>query len=254
MAFERVGVDYSAMLGVAGVVTMTVMTVAWSGDAEGYVHPPSFALVLFGGTFASIIGCSFETIRDSARLLVKSFRRGAIDRRSVAAEIVSLASSGRREGIASLEDRLTAETSAILSAGVLMAIDGHEPETIETVLDQEIASLFDRRRRQRRIFESMAKYFPAFGLIGTLIGLVAMLQRLDDPKSIGPGMATALLTTLYGALSAYGVVCPALDRVNALIAEEIEVARMSLDGALAVQAGENQSTIERRLRPYLTAK
>jgi len=135
-----------------------------------------------------------------------------------------------------------------------LVVDGTEPELIRNVLETELSYLQDRHLKGQQLFNTLGAYAPAFGMIGTLIGLIAMLQNLDDPAAIGPGMAVALITTFYGALTSNLIFLPLATKLNANSAVEILEKEMIIEGVLAIQYGEHPNTISRKLLNFVNPK
>ena len=141
-----------------------------------------------------------------------------------------------------------------LQRGLEMVVDGTEPETIRGVMETELSYLMERHKNGANIFNTLGTYAPAFGMIGTLIGLIAMLQKLDDPSNIGQGMAVALVTTFYGALGANMVFLPISGKLKNRSAEETVLKEMIIEGVLAIQLGEHPNNIKRKLLNFLAPK
>jgi len=135
--------------------------------------------------------------------------------------------------------------------GIQMAVDGTDPELIEQILTLELTALEERHAKGQSIFRAMGTYCPAFGMIGTLIGLVAMLQQLDDPKTIGPAMAVALLTTLYGALIANLIMLPMAEKLGNRTDEERLIKEIIIRGVMSIQSGDNPRIVEQKLKSFL---
>ena len=133
-----------------------------------------------------------------------------------------------------------------------MAVDGTDPELIEQVMDNELDSLMERHSIGKAMFDGIGKYAPAFGMIGTLVGLVAMLANMSDPSAIGAGMAVALITTLYGALIANAIAIPLADRLALRSSEEVLYKTIIIKGVMAIQSGDNPRTVEQKLRAFLS--
>jgi chemotaxis protein MotA len=132
-----------------------------------------------------------------------------------------------------------------------LAIDGMDPDRINSLMNMELSLLADRHRRGRDMFRQMAKYSPAFGMIGTLIGLIQMLRNVNDPSAIGPGMAVALITTLYGTLIANLICLPIAGKLEAISENEMLVKELMLEGVRAIQTGDNPRLVERKLKTFL---
>jgi chemotaxis protein MotA len=135
--------------------------------------------------------------------------------------------------------------------GVKMAVDGTDPELIQQIMDTELEALQDRHAQAKSMLDTMGRYCPAFGMIGTLLGLIFMLSNMDDPAAIGPGMAVALITTLYGAMVANMFTGPIGDRLAARDAEEVLIKTIIAAGVMAIQSGDNPRVVESKLLTYL---
>ena len=162
---------------------------------------------------------------------------------------MALADEARKGGLLSLEGKEV--SSDFLQRGIQLLVDGHDPDVVKTLLSIDKNKAMERHATGAFIFSSMAEMAPAMGMIGTLIGLVAMLANMDDPKSIGPAMAVALLTTLYGAVIANAMCGPMADKLKLRAAEEGMIKSLVIDALLAIQGGQNPRVIDSMLRNYL---
>ncbi|MCA9244520.1 MAG: MotA/TolQ/ExbB proton channel family protein, partial [Phycisphaerales bacterium] len=170
-------------------------------------------------------------------------------------QIVKLAEVARRDGILSLESHISEpDIDPFLAQGLQMAIDGQEPAIIEAALEQEIESVMERHAGGKALFDNAGKYAPAFGMIGTLIGLVAMLQNMADPGALGPAMAVALITTFYGSLVANLFAMPVADKLALRSAEEMQMKILILKGVMSIQAGDNPRIVQQKLMAFLDPK
>jgi chemotaxis protein MotA len=167
---------------------------------------------------------------------------------------VDFASRARRDGILALEAAIAEVDDPFLTRGIQLAVDGQEPEAIEGILQTEIDKVRSRHKKGVDIMTTMGTFAPALGLIGTLIGLVGMLQNMSDPSSIGPQMAIALLTTFYGAMLANLVFNPLASKLRGRSEDEIEVKELGLQGILSIAAGDNPRVVEQRLHAFLRPK
>ena len=138
-----------------------------------------------------------------------------------------------------------------MQKGVTLMVDGHDNEAVRTALQRELAMEQQRHQRAAQVFRSLGDVAPALGMVGTLIGLVAMLANLDDPKSVGPGMAVALLTTLYGALIAQIFALPIADKLSLIAQNEKRLRLLVMDGLAGIQAGNNPRAIVAQLQAYV---
>ena len=162
---------------------------------------------------------------------------------------VEMAGLARKGGLLSLEGKEVSDE--FLGKGIQLLVDGHDPDVVRTLLSKEMKLASERHDTGITIFKAMGDVGPAMGMIGTLIGLVAMLANMDDPKSIGPAMAVALLTTLYGAMMATMLMLPIADKLSLRKAEEDTLKSMIIDALLAIQSGQNPRVIESMLQAYV---
>jgi chemotaxis protein MotA len=173
------------------------------------------------------------------------------DHAATVEQLVQMALSARKDGLLSLEPRLGEMESPVLKSGLLLAIDGREPEIVREVMRAEIDSLALRQRDSKAILDQCGRFAPAFGMIGTLLGLIIMLGNLSDPATIGSGMAVAMVTTLYGLVLANGLFLPLAEKLAALNRQEILGSELVLRGVLSIQAGEHPRVTEQKLAALL---
>jgi chemotaxis protein MotA len=169
-------------------------------------------------------------------------------------QFVDLGSKARREGILALESDVKGVTDEFMKKGLQMSVDGLEPQAIEEILATEIDYLKARHQVGAEVFQTMGTFAPALGMIGTLVGLVQMLQSMDDPSSIGPAMAVALLTTFYGSIMANMVCIPIAGKLKARSKEETLVKEMVVEGVLSLTRGENPRILEQKMLAYVPPK
>lgn len=208
--------------------------------------------IVGGGVIATTLICyPFRQVMSVLSVVKKAFVTRPMSPNDTISTLVRFAERARREGILSLDSATSEIDDPFLRSGIRLAVDGVEPEIIRSILETELSFVEDRHRRGQSIFLSMGTYAPAFGMIGTLIGLVAMLANLEDPEKIGPGMATALLTTLYGALIANLVFLPIANKLKERTAEEILIKEIAIEGIMAIQSGDNPRIVEQKLLVFL---
>ncbi len=219
-----------------------------------YVDPPSIIIVI-GGTFAAFfIAYPLSKALNIGGVYGKSFKNPTNDIATIIAKILELANTARREGLLALEEGASDIEDEFLKKGVGLIVDGTDPELVKSILDTEMSSIAERHAEGRGMLDTLAALAPAFGMVGTLIGLVAMLQQLDDPSSIGPSMAVALLTTFYGSLMANLFFMPVSKKLEIRSAEEMVIKEIMIEGLLSIQAGENPRIIEEKLKAFLSPK
>ena len=212
---------------------------------------PSSVFVVIGGTVsAMLVGYPLLSLLTIQKPILITFTARERDPLQMIDQIVSLSEAARREGLLSLENHLEEVDNPFLETGILMAVDGMAPEVVENIMNTEIDAVNNRHGYGKQMMSDLGKYCPAFGMIGTLIGLVLMLADMD-PDTIGAGMAVAILTTLYGAVLSNLVFLPWADKLGFINDQEMLVMEITLKGVIAIQSGENPRIIKQKLLMYI---
>ena len=241
--------DLATLIGLLGAIAIVLAAMVTGGSALVFVNVPSLLIVL-GGTFMVVmvkfsIGQFFGAFKVAAR----AFFFKVENPEELIEKTVHLANIARKEGMLALENEEV--ENEFLDEGIKMLIDGNSNEVISAVMNKDLQQTIDRHKWGAKVWEAIGDVAPAMGMIGTLIGLVQMLSAMDDPKSIGPAMAVALLTTLYGAMLANMIAMPIADKLKLRKDDEGRVKSMCIDGVLAIQEGQNPRIIESMLKTYL---
>ena len=192
-----------------------------------------------------------ENFFNTFKIIKKAFVRDEISPDNVIEEIINLANVARKEGLLSLEEYAENLDDDFLQKGIMLIVDGTDPELVRNILETELVFLEERHTEGQSIFETMGTYSPAFGMLGTLIGLINMLRHLDDPSTIGPNMSVALVTTFYGSMLANVVFLPMAQKLKIRSKSEILVKELMVEGLLSIQAGENPRIIEEKLKTFI---
>lgn len=243
--------DLGTVIGQALAWVLIGWAIWLGGNVLGYVDYPSVLIVFGGGTCMLLVSFPLADLSKISAAVSKALKFKDSSPLKSVEQLVRLSEMARREGILALERSVAEIEDDFLKTGIRLAVDGIEPELIKEILQTEIAFMEDRHKKGLAILEYVAGVFPAMGMIGTLIGLVAMLQNLSDPSSIGPAMAVAILTTLYGALVANLVAIPMSKKLAARSAEEIHAREVVIEGIMAIQSGDNPRIVEQRLLAFL---
>ncbi len=243
--------DKATVVGMLGVWGLIVVGILLGSSLDIFIDPPSVAIV-FGGTF-SILFVAFpgSSVVRGLKAVKNAFFTKPPDMQASIQLLAELSARARRDGLLSLEEAGENAEDPFLGRGLRMMADGQDPAAIESVLYDEIAKIDERHRECIAVFEGIGDFAPAMGLIGTLIGLVQMLQQMDDPAAIGPAMAVALLTTFYGALLANLIGIPLANKLKKRNAEEIAHKELVAAGMLAILSGENPRFMVERLNATL---
>lgn len=248
--------DFATVLGLVGSLTLVVISILVAPGASlgGFYDLPSIIMVIGGAILTCLTSMPAGRFLNLFRVIAKAIFVPSVDLKKLVATLVEFAVVARRDGILALENQIDDSTDPFVATGIRMAVDGTDPELIEKLLMAEIESLADRHKKGKMVCDLMGKYAPAFGMIGTLVGLVIMLSNMDDPAAIGPGMAVALLTTLYGALMANAVFLPLADKLSYYSREEMQARMLVLQGVMSIQSGDNPRIVEQKLNVFLSPK
>ena len=243
--------DLGTLFGFLGTWVLLAWALLSSGSFSYYIDVPS--MILVGGASITIVFVAFPagTVKKVFGVFRKAFFHQSGSLEKLIEDLVSYAEIARRDGILSLENAAKEIEDPFIVSGIQMAVDGSDPELIEQVLTNELDNTIERHTVGRGLLDAVGKYAPAFGMIGTLVGLVVMLQNMDDPSKIGPGMAIALLTTMYGAIIANAVALPLADRLSQRNSEEVLYKTIIIKGVMAIQSGDNPRIVEQKLRTFL---
>lgn len=241
--------DLATLVGIIGAVGLIVIAMMMAGEMSMFVDAPSLVIVVGGSFFAAMAKFGLGQFLSAMKVAGKSFIFKIGDLGELIDEIVALADMARKGGLLSLEGKEV--SNKFLEKGIQLLVDGHDPDVVRTMLskDRSLAEL--RHINGSAIFAALGDVAPAMGMIGTLVGLVAMLANMSDPKSIGPAMAVALLTTLYGSLLANVIFLPIADKLKLRMAEEVMMKNLIIDALLAIQSGQNPRIVDSMLRTYL---
>ncbi len=244
--------DKATIIGlVVGVVLLFWgMTDAAANNMRIY-YSFSSILIVGGGTLAAtLISFHLDQVMKAFQLFMIALRSRLPHPSEITTTLVGLAEKARKEGLLALEEETERIDDLFFKRGIQLVVDGTDPQLLKSILETELVFLEERHKKGRAIFETMGSFAPAFGLIGTLIGLVAMLVSLDDPKKVGPGMAVALLTTLYGAVISNLVCLPIANKLKLRSSEEVLLKEVIIEGILSIQAGDNPRIVEEKLKSF----
>jgi len=241
--------DIATLLGLIGSFAIVILAMVLGGSAGVFFNIPSLLIVLVGSLFVVLMKFSLGQFLGAMSIAAKAFKFKLEAPADLIEEVVGLADKARKGGLLALEG--VESDNIFLFSGIQLLVDGHEPDTVKKLLSNDIAQSEDRHDWGSKIFAAMGDVGPAMGMIGTLVGLVQMLSNMSDPKSIGPAMAVALLTTLYGAMFATMLTLPIADKLKLRMSEESRNNNIILDALLAIQGGQNPKVIEAMLQTYL---
>lgn len=241
--------DFATLLGLAGAAVIISMAIILGASSEVFLNIPSILIVVLGSLAVVLAKFSFAQYFGAFRAAGRAFSFKLPDTHALIEELVDIANVARKQGVLALEDREA--SSDFLSQGLQHLIDGQSADVIETLMNKERLLTLDRNRWGAKVFRAFGDVAPAMGMIGTIVGLVQMLSNMDDPKTIGPAMAVALLTTLYGAMIATMIANPIADKMELRMTEEARMQSLITDAVIAIQEGRNPRVIEQLLLSYL---
>ncbi|SEU07572.1 chemotaxis protein MotA [Salinibacillus kushneri] len=234
------------------MVLFGIYTNGGIGGVSSFIQASSILVVLGGLIGAILINFSLKDLKLTFKVFKEAFRSDNYDLKGLIQLFVTLSEKARREGLLALENEVDEVEDPYIRKGVLLAIDGIEPEVINDIMNAEIVAMEERHQRGRAIFQKAGEYAPSWGMIGTLIGLVLMLNNLSNPETIGPSMAVALLTTFYGTLLANLVFTPLAGKLENKTDEEIFLKQIVIEGVIGVQSGQNPKILEEKLSAFLS--
>jgi chemotaxis protein MotA len=241
--------DVGTWIGIGAGLSLLVGAMASGGSIGVFVDAPSLGLVLGGTLAATLIHAGLGSVVGALRVGTQAFLSREANARETIAQVIGLATKARQEGLVALEHEPIRDP--YLARGVRLAVDGLGPDAIRAILEQELAGLRQRHQLGQAIFRFMGTTAPGMGMVGTLVGLVHMLRKLEDPSAIGPAMALALVTTLYGAVFAFLLCLPIAAKLEHRTREEVAERSLAIAGVEAILRGENALSIRPRLEAFL---
>ncbi|XPV75864.1 MAG: motility protein A [Desulfovibrio sp.] len=241
--------DIATIIGLVGSFGLIIAAIVMGGSAGGFLDIPSLTVVVGGTIMVTFVMFPLGAIIGVSKVIMKAFFFKGHDPKEIIQQILQLAETARKESLVALEK--VAVSDEYLQKGVMLVADGSEEQVVRAVMETEIEFMKRRHGRGQEILKGMGTMAPAFGMIGTLIGLVQMLQNLDDPSSIGPAMAVALLTTFYGSVLANVIFLPMATKLVERSNEDILFMEIMLEGVVSIQRGDHPSVVKEKLMAFL---
>lgn len=246
--------DIATLIGILLGVVMVIFGIVSSGGVAAlgnFVDIPSI-LITIGGSLSSVMGCNkMPDFVGGLKSISLPFKENSQNAADIIRSIIDLSNVARKEGLLALEEAANGIEDEFLKKGIMLVVDGTDPELVRGILETDLMCLEDRHKKVSGFWEKWAEMGPAWGMIGTLVGLVNMLKKLDDASTIGPNMAVALLTTLYGSLIANWLCAPMSGKMSTNNTIEVASRTIVIEGLLSIQAGENSRVIEEKLKSFL---
>lgn len=247
--------ELGLIIGIVAGFACTILSILIAGGMQvsallSFIDAPSILITIGGAVCAVIASTPIAMLKNALTSVKKILKPDACNPIVSIKDIGELANVARREGLLALDDK-SSEMDTFLRKGIMLVVDGTEQELVRDILETEISFIKDRHKENIEVWELFASQFPAWGMIGTLIGLVIMLQNLDDPSTIGPKMAVAIITTFYGSLLANWLATPIATKMKIYSKQEMLVKEIMIEGVLSIAAGENPRVIEEKLKVFI---
>jgi len=246
--------DISTVIGFAAGIVVLAYGIMTNGSLSSFYDLGSIFITLGGTAAAMLMNFPLKSLKTVIPACHKAFFSKPENPAKIIDNIVELAEQARKGGLLSIEKAVKEYDNPFLVRGVMAMIDSHDQETVRTILENEVSCIEDRHSATQTILEKGASYGPAFGMIGTLVGLINMLKHLDEPDTLGPSMAIALVTTFYGSILANVIFLPLAGKLKTLDEGEMLCKQIIIEGILAIQVGENPRLIKEKLVGYLSSK
>lgn len=246
--------DIASIIGLLACLALMIFGMVFGksfATVASFLHAPS-ALITFGGALCCIMASySMPSFVAGLKSITLIFKTSAMNVPEIIQKIIDLSNVARKEGLLSLEEAASDIDDEFLKKGILLIVDGTDPELVRAIMETELVSVEGRHKEKIGFWENLGAMGPAWGMIGTLIGLILMLKDLSDLAAVGPNMATALITTFYGSVLANWICAPVATKLKGKNDEEMMVKEIEIEGLLSIQAGENPRVIEEKLKSFL---
>ena len=247
--------DLASIIGLVVAFAMMMLGILTGDDGVAgikYFWDFKSVLITFGGAFFSTMAAySMKDYIVGLKSFLLIFKSPTQNIPEMITKIIDLSNVARKEGLLSLEEVASELDDEFLKKGILLIVDGTDPELVRAILETELISTEERHKKKINFWQDLGSMGPAWGMIGTLIGLILMLQNMSDASAIGPAMSVALITTLYGSILANWICSPVANKLKAYNADEIMLKEIMIEGLLSIQAGENPRVIEEKLKSFL---
>ena len=244
--------DISTIVGIVGGLAMIIMsTLTSGGHLRNIWNIPSVLMTVLGSYFSMWVSAPLKKVIGMLKVMGRTFKVPDFGEKTIISSLQALSEKARREGILALEDQLEDLEDPFMKMGLRLVVDGTDGNIIRAIMENEMNQIEARHMEWISLINAWAGFAPGFGMMGTVLGLIGMLQNLDDKSSLGPNMAVALITTLYGSFMANWLIAPFDTKLMGHNSQEIRVKEMIVEGVLAIQAGENPRIMGQKLLTYL---
>ncbi|MCB2290552.1 motility protein A [Clostridium sp. CS001] len=246
--------DLISIIGIVVITFFMLFGILTTGSIFTFIDIPSILIVVGGTAGALMLSARKKNVLQLTKCIGIVFKEKTSNESEIINNLVGWATKARKGGLLALEEEIPKVNDDFLKTGLMMIIDGSEPEVIKRVLYIKLKGTAERHGNNRGLMDTGASLAPAFGMVGTLIGLVNMLKSLSDPSTIGPQMSVALITTFYGSLIANVFFMPMSKKLKSKTSAEIYQKEMIIEGLMSIQAGENPNVIKQKLMAFYNEK
>lgn len=249
--------DFLTLAGLIGGIMILAGAIILAGSFAGakiFISLSSFVTVIGGLTASIMVNFSIKDLKLMVISLREAFFEKEYNIRELVDTFINLSTVARREGLLALDNKIDDLDDPFIKKGILLTVDGLEAEVIKEILMAEVVAIEEKKRVGRSVLEKAGELAPAWGMIGTLIGLILMLQNLDEPSSLGPAMALALITTFYGAVLANLFFIPLAGKIENRTEYELYIRQIMIEGILGVQSGQNPKLLREKLEVFVEDK
>ncbi|MDR0383412.1 MAG: motility protein A [Spirochaetaceae bacterium] len=245
--------DLGSLIGIVGALAMMLLGVISGGSGLGtYADVPSFFIVVLGSWCCLMAATSLGSAVGIFKIMGLTFTVPNFGEKSIVAKLMAFSDKARREGLLALEEELEDLDDEFMKKGMRLVVDGTDAAIVRDLLEIEVSQMQDRHATTTGGLNMWAALAPGFGMLGTVIGLIAMMKNLEDKASVGPNMAVALITTLYGSMMANWLLTPIINKLRNNDAKEAQVKEMIIEGILSIQSGDNPRILRMKLLAYLS--
>jgi len=248
---KHAAMDKGTIIGIVSGLGLVAVSMLMGGGIAPFIDIPSFIMVVGGTIAATLVNFPFKDVVGLMTITKKTLKEEAMAPESYIQQIVDISKKARTNGLLAIEEDLDKVDEDFMKITLQHVVNGTEAEDLSGIMHAELAIMAERHKMGQKIYMAMGGYCPAFGMVGTLIGLILMLQNLSDPSSVGPGMSMAMVTTFYGSLFANLFFIPMAGKLKLRSDQEIQFKEMLLMGILSVQAEESPRVIQNKLQSYI---
>ena len=244
--------EKTTIFGIIAGLIFLVSAILMNGEVKYFLNLPGVLIVVGGVISSTVIAYPMKMLTNLVKIIHIGFIKHEIDLNKDVEMIIGIANIARREGILALENVINEENDPFLKKGIMLIVDGTDPELVRGIMETDLALIKDRHNQGQQVLLSMSAFAPAWGMLGTMVGLISMLRNLQDADALGPSMAVALITTMYALMLVNLFFTPLAKKLKFQGDEECLRKELLLEGMLSIQDGENPRIIREKLNAFLS--